>query len=77
MFLLNKNLLNDLAILRLILGSGKAFLLLVPSLLIKLYVVGVGLIKVYKALIGLARGALSIPLLMSMPEAFFVPFSLP
>ena len=39
-------------------------------------VVGVGLMKVYKALLRLARGALSVPLLMSMTETFFVPFSL-
>ena len=41
-----------------------------------MYVVGVGLVKVYKALIRLVRGALSAPLLMSMSEAFSVPFSL-
>ena len=40
-----------------------------------MYVVGVGLVKVYKALIRLVRGALSAPLLMSMSEAFLVPFS--
>ena len=39
-----------------------------------MYVVGVGLKKIYKALIKLARGALSIPLLMSVSEAFSVPF---
>ena len=39
-----------------------------------MYVVGVGLVKVYKALIRLASGALSIPLLMSMSEAFSVSF---
>ena len=39
-----------------------------------MYVVGMGLKKVYKALIKLARGALSIPLLMSVSEAFSVPF---
>ena len=41
-----------------------------------MYAVGVGLIKVYKVLIRLARGTLSVPLLMSVSEAFFVPFSL-
>ena len=35
-----------------------------------MYVVGVGLGKVYKALITLAIGALSIPLFMSMSKAF-------
>ena len=39
-----------------------------------MYIVGVGLEKVYKALIRLARGALCFPLLMSMSEAFSVPF---
>ena len=39
-----------------------------------MYVVGVDLTKVYKALLRLARGALSIPLLMSMLEAFSVCF---
>ena len=39
-----------------------------------MYVVGVGLIKVNKALLRLARGALSVPLLMSMSEAFSAPF---
>ena len=39
-----------------------------------MYVLGVGLVKAYKALIRLARGALSVPLLMSMSEAFSVPF---
>ena len=39
-----------------------------------MYVVGVGLIKVYTALIRLARGALSTPPLMSMSEALSVPF---
>ena len=39
-----------------------------------MYVVGVGLIKVNKALLRLARGALSVPLLMSMSEALPVPF---
>ena len=39
-----------------------------------MYVVGVGLEKVYKALIRLARGALSVPLLMSLSEDFSVPF---
>ena len=39
-----------------------------------MYVVGVGLKKVYKALITLARGgAFSIPFLLYMSEAFFVP----
>ena len=41
-----------------------------------MYVVGVGLVKVYKALIRLVREALSVPLLMSMSEAFSVVFSL-
>ena len=40
----------------------------------KMYVVGVGLKKVYKALIRLAREAFSVPLLMSMSEAFSVTF---
>ena len=40
----------------------------------KMYVVGVGLKKVYKALIRLAREAFSVPLLMSMSETFSVPF---
>ena len=35
---------------------------------------GVGLKKVYNALIRLARGALSVPHLISMSEAFSVPF---
>ena len=39
-----------------------------------MYVVGVGLKKVYKALKRLARGALCLPLLMSMSESFSVPF---
>ena len=39
-----------------------------------MYVVGVGLKKVYKAWIRLARGAFSAPLLMSMSEAFSDPF---
>ena len=39
-----------------------------------MYVVGVGLVKVYKTLIRLVRGALSIPLLMSVSEASSVPF---
>ena len=39
-----------------------------------MYVVGVGLKKVYKALIRLAKGAFSVPLLMSVSEAFSVPF---
>ena len=37
-----------------------------------MYVVGVGLLKVYKALIRLWGGALSTPLLMSVSEAFSV-----
>jgi len=40
----------------------------------KMYVVGVCLKKVYKALIRLAREAFSVPLLMSMSEAFSVAF---
>ena len=40
-----------------------------------MYVVGVGLEKVYKALIRLDRGALCFSLLMSMSEAFSVPFN--
>ena len=39
-----------------------------------MYVVGVGLKKVYKALIRLARGAFPVPLLMSVSEAFSVSF---
>ena len=39
-----------------------------------MYVVGVGLVKVYKALIRLVRGAVSVPLLMSMSEALPVTF---
>ena len=39
-----------------------------------MYVVGVGLKKVYKAWIRLARGTFSAPLLRSMSEAFSVPF---
>ena len=39
-----------------------------------MYVVGVGLIKVYKTFLGLERGALSIPLLMSVSEVFSVFF---
>ena len=39
-----------------------------------MYIVGVGLEKVYKALIRLARGTLCFPFLMSMSEAFSVPF---
>ena len=38
-----------------------------------MYVVGMGLVKVYKALLRLARGSLSVPLLMSMSEAFSAP----
>ena len=41
-----------------------------------MYVVGVGLVKVYKALLRLASEAPFVPLLMSMSEAFSVPFSL-
>ena len=37
-----------------------------------MYVVGVGLVKVYMALIRLARGALSVPLLMCISDAFFI-----
>ena len=40
----------------------------------KMYVVGVGLIKVYKASLRLVRRALSIPLLTSMSEAISVHF---
>ena len=39
-----------------------------------MYVMEVGLKKVCKVLIRIARGAFSIPLLMSMSEAFSVPF---
>ena len=39
-----------------------------------MYVVGVGLVKVYKALIRLVRGVLSTPLLMSVSEVFCVSF---
>ena len=39
-----------------------------------MYVVGMGLVKVYKALIRLASGGLSVPFLMSMSEASSVPF---
>ena len=39
-----------------------------------MYFVGVGLKKLYKALIRLASGALSAPFLMSMSEAFSVHF---
>ena len=39
-----------------------------------MYVVGVSLVNVYKALIRLVRGIISIPLLMSMSEAFSVLF---
>ena len=39
-----------------------------------MYVVGVGLKKVYKALIRLPWGTFSVPLLMSMSEGFSVPF---
>ena len=39
-----------------------------------MYVVGVGLVKAYKALIKLASGALSVPLLMFMSQTFSVLF---
>ena len=39
-----------------------------------MYVVGMGLVKVYKALIRLAIRGLSVPLLMSISEASSVPF---
>ena len=39
-----------------------------------MFVVGVNLVKVYKAWIRLASEALSVPLLMSMSEAFSVLF---
>ena len=40
-----------------------------------MYIVGVGLVKVYKALIRLVSGGTaSVPILMSMSEAFSVPF---
>ena len=39
-----------------------------------MYVKGMGLVKVYKALIRLEGGALSVSLLMSMSGAFPVPF---
>ena len=44
-----------------------------------MYIVGVGLVKVYKALIRLMSGALSVPLLMSVSEAlsFFTVIKLP
>ena len=38
-----------------------------------MYVVGMGLAKVYKDLIRLASGGLSVPFLMSMSEASSVP----
>ena len=38
-----------------------------------MYIVGMGLVKVYKGLLRLARGTLSVPLLMSMSEAFSAP----
>ena len=41
-----------------------------------MYVVGVGLVKVYKALVRLVSGGTFRPLLMCMSEAFSVPFSL-
>ena len=66
MFILfNKNLLTNLILCGS--GSGKTFLLL-------MYVVGVGLVKAYKALIRLGSSALLVPLLMSVSEAFSVPF---
>ena len=37
---------------------------------------GVCLVKVHRALIKLVRGALSVPALMSLSEAFSVPVSL-
>ena len=37
-----------------------------------MYIVGEGLKKVYKALITLARGAFSVPLLLSMSETFLI-----
>ena len=37
---------------------------------------GVGLVKVYKALIRVVGGALFVPLLVSMSETFFVLFTL-
>ena len=40
-----------------------------------MYVVGMGLVKVYKALLRLTRGPLSAPLLMSMSEAFSIPLT--
>ena len=40
-----------------------------------MYVVGVGLVKVYKALVRLVSGGTFCPLLMSMSEAFSVPFT--
>ena len=39
-----------------------------------MYVGGVGLIKVYKALIRLVSRALSIPFLMSLVRSFLCPF---
>ena len=39
-----------------------------------MYVIGVGLVKVYKALLELVRGTLSVPLLMPVSEAFSVLF---
>jgi len=41
---------------------------------VKIYAVGVGLVKVCKTSIRLARGALSIPLPIYMSEAFYIPF---
>ena len=61
--LFNKDLLTNLVIFRCMLWEW-----------VKISVVGVGLVKVCKTSIRLARGALSIPLLMSMSEAFYVPF---
>ena len=48
-------------------GSGKTFLLL-------MYVVGVGLVKVYKSLVRLGTRALLVPLLMSVSQVFSVLF---
>ena len=41
-----------------------------------MHVVGVGLVKAYKALLGLVSGGPLCPPLMSMSEASSVPFSL-
>ena len=80
MFLLNKNLLNNLVILRCMLWSesGKIFLLLVLILLS--YIVGVGLVRPFTVIRYIAplqrigSRALSVPLFMYMSEAFSVPF---